>query len=126
MKRFSLGIGLGLFVAIAVLRLTLPATISVAQTAAVPIVVFENDQIKAMSLTLEPGQATPEHTHQVDEIVVCLESSRIRITKAGPDPEGEAVQPKAGSVFMPAVKGVTHILTNVGETRYKQISIELK
>jgi predicted metal-dependent enzyme (double-stranded beta helix superfamily) len=82
--------------------------------------------VKAWSLTLEPGQSTPPHTHQLDEVVICLESSRLRIVKPGPEPEGETLQPSAGDVFMPPVKGVTHVLTNTGTTRYRQISIELK
>jgi hypothetical protein len=99
---------------------------SLAQATAEPVLIFENERIKAWSLTLEPGQSTPQHTHQLDEIVVCLESSKLRIAKPGPDSNGQSVQPKNGEVFMPKVKGVTHVLTNVGVTRYKQISIELK
>jgi len=50
----------------------------------------------------------------------------VRITKSGPEPEGQTLQPNVGDVFMPTVKGVTHVLTNEGETRYRQVSIELK
>jgi predicted metal-dependent enzyme (double-stranded beta helix superfamily) len=82
--------------------------------------------VKAWSLTLEPGQSTPQHTHQLEEIVICLESSKLRSLKPGPEPEGETVHSKFGEVFMPPVKGLTHVLTNVGDTRYRQISIELK
>jgi predicted metal-dependent enzyme (double-stranded beta helix superfamily) len=130
MKRFALGLGIGMVCGVvgAVLLMSfllrLPAR--AAGSTAVPILLFENERVKAWSLTLEPGQSTPVHTHEIDEIVICLESSRLRITKAGPEPEGETVQPKFGEVFMPKVKGVTHVLTNAGETRYRQISIELK
>jgi hypothetical protein len=99
---------------------------SLAQATAEPVLIFENERIKAWSLTLEPGQSTPQHTHQLEEIVVCLESSKLRITKPGPDSDGQSVQPNSGEVFMPKVRGVTHILTNAGASRYKQISIELK
>jgi beta-alanine degradation protein BauB len=130
MKRFALGVGIGVMsgaggmVLLWSFLLRLPA--SAAGPISVPVLLFENDRVKAWSLTLEPGQSTPVHTHELDEIVICLESSRLRILKAGPEPEGETVQPKFGEVFMPKVKGVTHVLTNAGEARYRQISIELK
>lgn len=91
-----------------------------------PILLLENDRVRVWSLTLEPGQSTAKHTHELDEIVVCLEGGRIKSLRPGPEPEGETFQPSAGEVFMPPVKGITHILTNIGTTRYKQISIELK
>ena len=66
------------------------------------------------------------HTHELDEIVVCLEGGTLHVIKAGQEASPDIVQPKFGAVFMPKVKGVTHTLTNAGETRYRQVSIELK
>jgi predicted metal-dependent enzyme (double-stranded beta helix superfamily) len=130
MRRFALGLGIGIITGVAgvVLLLTVlwRTQVSAAGAVAAPALLFENSRVKAWSLTLEPGQATPQHTHELDEIVICLESSKLRITKAGPEPEGQTMQPNVGDVFMPPVKGVTHVLTNVGETRYRQVSIELK
>jgi beta-alanine degradation protein BauB len=91
-----------------------------------PKLLFENDRVKVWTLSLEPGQSTPVHTHELEEIVICLESSKIKILTPGPEPESQVVYPTAGAAFAPAVKGVTHILTNAGEKRYRQISIELK
>lgn len=130
MKRFVLGLGIGVLVGIggvaALLTVLTQIPASAAGATASPTLLFENSRVKAWSLTLEPGQSTPQHTHELDEIVICLESSRLRALKPGPEPEGESVHPEAGDVFMPPVKGVTHVLTNVGETRYRQVSIELK
>ena len=130
MKRFAVGLGIGLVTGVAgmalLLTVFLRTSVGAAGTAAIPTLLFENSRVKAWSLTLEPGQATPLHTHELDEIVICLESSKLRITMAGPEPEGQTMQPNVGEVFMPPVKGVTHVLTNVGETRYRQVSIELK
>ena len=130
MKQFVLGVSVGIIVSVLcgtnLLTEVFRASQSLAQTATEPVLVFENDRIKAWSLTLEPGQSTPQHTHQLDEIVVCLESSKLRIILPGPDADGQTAQPKNGEVFMPKVKGGTHTLTNVGPTRYKHISIELK
>lgn len=130
MKRFALGLGLGIIVGVAsiavafIVLLRVPA--GAAAAAGVPTLLFENNRVKAWSLTLEPGQSTAIHTHELDEIVICLESSKLRISKPGPEPEGQTLQPQFGEVFMPPVKGVTHVLTNAGATRYRQISIELK
>jgi len=130
MKQFVIGVSVGVFVSVLggmnLLMGLFHASQSLAQATAEPVLVFENERIKGWNLTLEPGQSTPQHTHQLDEIVVCLESSKLRITKPGPDSDGQSIQPKNGEVFMPPVKGVTHTLTNIGATRYKQISIELK
>jgi predicted metal-dependent enzyme (double-stranded beta helix superfamily) len=130
MKRFVLGLGIGVFLGLASVVVTLALLLRVPESTAVavaePVLLLENDRVKVWSLILDPGQATPQHTHQLDEIVICLESSKLRIVKAGPEPEGQTVQPKVGEVFMPQVKGATHVLMNTGETRYKQISIELK
>jgi predicted metal-dependent enzyme (double-stranded beta helix superfamily) len=130
MKQFVIGVSVGALLSMLsgthLLNGLFHPSPSLAQATAEPVLVFENERIKAWSLTLEPGQSTPQHTHQFDEIVVCLESSKLRITKPGPDSDGQSVQPKSGVVFMPKVKGVTHVLTNAGPTRYKQISIELK
>jgi predicted metal-dependent enzyme (double-stranded beta helix superfamily) len=130
MQRFAFGFGIGAMLGLAsamfVLALLFHIPKSAAGPTAEPILLLETDKAKVWSLTLEPGQSTPVHTHQLDEIVICLESSKLRVTKAGPEPEGETVQPKFGEVFMPRVKGVTHVLTNTGEARYRQVSIELK
>ena len=130
MKRFFYGVSAGILLScgFALVGLTtfLRVAPSLAGTPATPVLVFETERAKVWSLTLDPGQSTPKHTHEVDELVICLESSKLRVTKPGPEPEGQTIQPNVGDVFMPQVKGVTHILTNVGETRYKQISIDLK
>lgn len=130
MKRFVLGLGVGLSFGLVsvyvVLQFFLQLPVSLAGTTTDPVVVLENDQVRVLSLTLEPGQATPVHTHQLDEIVICLEGGKLRITVPNGDAEGTVAQPKFGDVFMPKVKGVTHVLANAGTTRYRQISIELK
>jgi len=129
MKRFALGLGLGIIIGVASMTVALIVVLRMpagAATTGMPTLLFENTRVKAWSLTLEPGQSTAVHTHELDEIVICLESSKLRISKPGPEPEGQTLQPQFGEVFMPPVKGVTHVLTNAGTTRYRQISIELK
>ena len=130
MRRFVIGLGIGIALGsasvLAGMAVLLYVPVTLAAATAEPVLVFATDRVKAWSLTIEPGQSTLQHTHEVDEIVICLESSKLRITKPGPEPEGETVQPKIGDVFMSKIKGVTHILTNTGTSRYRHISIELK
>lgn len=129
MKRFVLGLSAGVLLGVigvaAAVMLFVQSAVNAAVTA-VPAILFQNDRVKITTLTLEPGQSTPIHTHERDEIVICLESSKLKISKPGPDTETEVVYPAAGSAFPSAVKDVTHVLTNAGDTRYKQIAIELK
>lgn len=130
MRRFLIGLGVGLVlgsttVIVGVIAL-LRVPVSSAAATAEPILLLETDRVKASSLTIEPGQSTPHHRHEADEIVICLESSNLRITTSDPEPGEQTASPKVGDVFMPKVKGVTHILTNTGTSRYRHISIELK
>ena len=130
MKRFVLGLVIGFMLGLASVILTLAflfrIPVSTASSTVEPTLLLENDRLRAWELILEVGQSTPVHTHQLDELVVCLESGILRITKPGLELDEQTVQPKFGEVFMPKVKGVTHMLTNSGASRYRQISIELK
>ena len=130
MKRFflSLGIGvtlvcIGLGIGVSVL---MQAPANAAGTIVEPRLLINHNRIKVWRLILEPGQSTRQHTHKFEEVVICLEGSKLRATQPGPEPERETHYPEASQVIMPKVKGVTHVLTNVGTTRYSQISIELK
>ena len=130
MKRFFLGLGAGLMLALgglgAGLAVLLYMPVSAAGTTVKPILLIDHERIAVWKLVLEPGQSTRQHTHQFDEVVICLAGSKLRATKAGPEPERQTHYPEAGQVIMPPVKGVTHTVTNVGDTRYSQISIKLK
>ena len=130
MKRFFLGLGAGLMLALgglgAGLAVLLYTPVSAAGTTVKPILLIDHERIAVWKLVLEPGQSTRQHTHQFDEVVICLAGSKLRATHAGPEPERQTHYPEAGQVIMPPVKGVTHTVTNVGDTRYSQIAIELK
>ena len=130
MKRFFLGLGAGLMLALgglgAGLAVLVYTPVSAAGTTVKPILLLDHERIAVWKLVLEPGQSTRQHTHQFDEVVICLAGSKLRATKAGPEPERQTHYPEAGQVIMPPVKGVTHTVTNVGDTRYSQIAIELK
>ncbi len=130
MKRFFLGLGAGLILVLCGLGAGLAVLgytpVSATGTIVKPLLLIDHERVAVWKLVLEPGQSTKQHTHQFDEVVLCLEGSKLRETLAGPEPERQTHYPEAGQVIMPPVKGVTHTLTNVGDTRYSQISIELK
>ena len=130
MKRFFLGLSVGLVLALgglaAGLAVLVYTPVNAAGTTVRPLLLIDHERIAVWKLVLEPGQSTRQHTHEFDEVVICLEGSKLRSTLAGPEPERQTHYPEAGQVIMPPVKGVTHTLTNVGDTRYSQISIELK
>ena len=130
MKRFFLGLGVGVILVCIGLGIGVAVLIHTpgyaAGTIVEPRLLINHDRIAVRRLVLEPGQSTRRHTHKFEEVVICLEGSKLRSTQPGPEPERETHYPEAGQVFMPKVKGLTHVLTNVGTTRYTQISIELK
>ncbi len=130
MTRFFLGLGIGLMLALgglgAGLAVLVYTPVSAAGTTVKPLLLLNHERVAVWKLVLEPGQSTRQHTHEFDEVVICLEGSKLRATSAGPEPERRTHYPEAGQVIMLPVKGVTHTLTNVGDTRYSQITIELK
>jgi quercetin dioxygenase-like cupin family protein len=85
---------------------------------------FENERVRAYRLTLEPGQSTPMHTHQLSGLAISITAGEIEITTEGkikPDrltlPPGD-VRWRSGPV--------THMIKNVGKTRFEAVDIELK
>ena len=130
MKNFFLGLGIGVTLVCIGLRIgvvvLMQASAYAAGTIVEPRLLINHDRVKVRSLTLEPGQSTRQHTHKFEEVVICLAGSKLRSTRPGPEPERETHYPEFGQVIMPKIKGRTHILTNVGTTRYSQIAIELK
>lgn len=130
MRRVLLDMGIGLLAAVvglgAGLALVWQPAARAAGTTAVPVLLIDTERVAVWRLVLEPGQSTKQHTHHFDEIVICLSGSKLRVTQAGPEPERQTHYPEAGQVHMSKVKGQTHTLTNVGDTRYRHISIQLK
>lgn len=125
--QFTAGLSIGLIVGAAVVGLWIfPGTSAAIGSTAEPRLLIDNDKIRVSRLVLEPGQSTPKHTHEFQELAICLRGGKLRTTIPGPEPQGETHYPRAGQVFMPNVQGVTHILTNTGTSPYEQITVELK
>ena len=85
--------------------------------------IFENDRVKVWELTLQPGQAVGEHTHQHDYLILPIETSLVEVTRSGGRVE---VSEYAGGSVIYRQKGETHDAKNVGTARYHQLIVELK
>jgi quercetin dioxygenase-like cupin family protein len=83
-------------------------------------VVFENDRVRVLEYTDEPGDRTTPHAHP-DSLMYTLSSFRRRLVSGGSERE---VSLEAGTVgWLPAQ---THHGENIGETPTHVLFVELK
>lgn len=88
-------------------------------------VLFENDNIRIWSMTLEPGESSPYHRHLHDYFYIYTTPSHI--TAHYPDDSEIARGYQEGFVNYSVVgDGIEHHITNTGDERHNQIIIELK
>ncbi len=102
-------------------------------------VIFEDDKIKVWEFSLEPGERTPVHTHEMEYIFYVIHGSTLDVF----DADDEAVMSldlNDGDVVPLRLEGdelvvvgddslrvpVTHSARNAGTTRYDEILIEKK
>lgn len=102
-------------------------------------VVFENDKIKVWEFSLEPGERTPVHTHQMDYVFYVIDGATLDVF----DADGNELGPlkvASGDVVALRLDGdelviigdesrrvpATHSARNGGPDRYREILIETK
>ncbi len=86
-------------------------------------VLLENEKVLVLEVAFAPGDAEPEHTHDLDIVVVALTPGGIEST--APDGVTLLLAPKAGDVhFFP--KGSTHRARNAGKERVVLRAVLLK
>jgi len=91
-------------------------------TTSAPHVVLANEQVRVQRLVLEPGAATPKHTHAHDHIGVALGDGEI--ADVAPDgTERRRTLVDGALAFVPS--GVVHSLRNVGDTTFRAVTIDL-
>jgi len=83
-------------------------------------VVFENDQVRVLEYTDQPGDRTTPHEHP-NSVMVTLSSFRRRLY-AG-DRERDVEIPAESTSWLPAQQHAGH---NIGETSTHVIFVELK
>jgi predicted metal-dependent enzyme (double-stranded beta helix superfamily) len=86
---------------------------------------FEDDEVRIWSIVLEPGQSAKMHTHRLDYAVVTVQPGRNR--RGNGDGSVDIMENQRGAVRFDRVgAGQQHDLTNVGQTRYRNVIVELK
>jgi quercetin dioxygenase-like cupin family protein len=84
-------------------------------------VIFENDQIRLLKVTVRPGNTVPMHTNP-ENINYILKPGTLRLTS--PDGSVMDLELTEGQVI-PAPVGA-HAVENVGRTEVQTLCIELK
>jgi quercetin dioxygenase-like cupin family protein len=84
-------------------------------------VLFENDQIRMLKVTVKPGDKVPLHRNPANVHYV-LTGGKLRFTD--PDGSTQEVELTAGQVI-PAPEG-SHAVENIGDTEMQSIGVELK
>ena len=83
--------------------------------------VFENERVRVMEVTFNPGDKIGSHSHP-DHLAYILEPGLIRISH--PDGTSMDVDGKAGDVLW--IKAETHSAENIGSTKMRILVVELK
>lgn len=85
---------------------------------------FQNESIMVVRLTLKPGETTAFHTHSHDRVVIDLTDSSITQQTLGEE-ESSPQQTKPGQVSAPELNGpYTHRVHNVGSSVFDVLDVE--
>jgi quercetin dioxygenase-like cupin family protein len=88
-------------------------------------VVFKNDAVTVMHVTLPAGQTTLFHSHTHDRVAIDLSATTIAQQKIN-EPEGAATATKPGNISALTLTDAsyTHRVHNVGTAPYEVLDIE--
>lgn len=84
-------------------------------------VVFENEQVRVLRITMKPGEKTPAHQHP-SSAAVFMTDGHHRLTSTGAAPQ--ETPRKAGDVVL--IEPTTHVVENMGKSDTEVILVELK
>jgi quercetin dioxygenase-like cupin family protein len=84
-------------------------------------VLFENDRVRVLEVTGEPGSRSPMHSHP-DSVMHALSDAKIVVTPE--QGESERAEVTAGATFW--TQAATHSVENIGTGTVRFIRIELK
>ncbi len=97
---------------------------------------LENDRATVWELVLEPGESTGVHTHEHSYIIQVLEGSTLEATDAEGSLAGTLELKEGETYWVPVENGevvlgelrapATHNAKNVGQSRYREILVEVK
>lgn len=88
-------------------------------------VMFKNDFVTVIHVTLPPGQTTLYHSHTHDRVAIDLSAATITQQKIN-EPEGPSTATKPGNISSLTLEGpsYTHRVRNAGKTPYEVLDIE--
>jgi beta-alanine degradation protein BauB len=87
---------------------------------------YENEKVKVWDFTLEPGEATTMHTHQMDYLFHIYAGGTLEVVyPKEAQAEPRQIELKTGEVRF-VKKGGRHLARNAGKTRYVEVLVELK
>lgn len=84
-------------------------------------ILFENDRVRVLDVTGEPGTVSPMHSHP-DSVMHALNDATIVVTSDQGDSNEVAIP--AGATFWTAA--TTHSVENLGTETVRFIRVELK
>ena len=97
---------------------------------------MENDKVIVWELTLEPGESTGVHTHELDYIVHVVEGATLRATDGDGGNQSDVPLSDNDTFYFAVKDGVasagglattaTHNAKNMGPGRYREIMVEIK
>ena len=88
-------------------------------------VMFKNESVTVIHLTLPPGERTLYHSHRHDRIAIDLAATSVAQQKMN-EPEGSATSTKPGNISAITLTDAsyTHRVHNVGKEPYEVLDIE--
>jgi hypothetical protein len=91
-------------------------------------VVLENERVRVLEVTIEPGVREPEHTHQAASVMIVDEPAQIRYYAAGAlqfESSARTGSPPGVRVRWMEPEG-PHAVQNIDQHRYHAVRIELR
>ncbi len=91
-------------------------------------VLLDNDRVRVLEVTIEPGTREPEHTHQADSVMITDGPARIRYYAGGAlrfESRAHPEHPPGARVSWMEPEG-PHSVENIDRRRYHAIRVELK
>lgn len=84
-------------------------------------VIFENDKMRVLKVTVKPGDKAEMHWHP-ENINYILKSSKLRFTKPG----GSTVDVELTEGQVTSSPESSHAVENIGDTEVQTVQVELK
>jgi predicted metal-dependent enzyme (double-stranded beta helix superfamily) len=91
-------------------------------------VLLENDRVRVLEVTIEPGMREAEHTHRAASVMIVDEPASIRYYAPGARPLefGQREGTAQGPVVQWMDPEGPHSVENIDQQRYHAIRVELK